>query len=633
MNALLSAADMEELKKLFKKKRLHISAQRIKHLWQLITASETIFPTIIQTAMLIQLLHIYDTTKKKEIILTEELGDSTMPISIALGVLAEDWAGMSNSVLGIVHQKEGNILFVRGLAVDYEDRKVGIIILVFALDTPEKYNRFLIEKTELIDLIRKASRGSADKTVLLEDETIKFEIYNNAINQLKKITPKADLPEIIGENGEALKFFSSRSREYLEERRIQDLAQLILTNYQFQKAIRAGKADKKIKIHNFVTRYEKLTGITFACKEENFSIEEFLKTLDFIVPGCIIKHHKSFVSSEGILVYRIEIVDAFEEPLKPEVVKYIEITLGKLISLNYKERFTPVRSIGGFEHYARAIIPFLMDELIRTQRTQIFISSGKKTEFNIYIKLIIVTLDLGNVNTLIRKLEVVPGIEIYSVNPPKMFKKIIEVNILNLKVSLAEFNSIPAIFTAIKNSLRPLYGNFRDFDEGLREIDLHALNHLLATLTSINPVLIREIFFNFDELYRVETPVPILAEIINLCCHTINQSKRIKPEQTVIAYKNISYPADRPPIKTVLVVSYMKEKKILGKIIKSLKDVETYFTQSEWYNRFYLILILKKYNQALTDAEIKKITGECLPKALKNMVLVQKESDQAADTC
>ena len=33
-----------------------------------------------------------------------------------------------------------------------------------------------------------------------------------------------DIDEIIGENGETLKFISSRSREYLQERKLSDLA-------------------------------------------------------------------------------------------------------------------------------------------------------------------------------------------------------------------------------------------------------------------------------------------------------------------------------------------------------------------------------------------------------------------------
>ncbi len=306
------------------------------------------------------------------------------------------------------------------------------------------------------------------KTLLLEDETIKFEIYNQVIKTIKKMYRGPDIDNIIGENGETLKFFSSRSREYLQERKLSDLAGLVIDNYRFQKQVREGRADKKIKIKNFETLDERLTGITFVCWEENFSVESFLKTLDFIVPGHIIKHHKSFVSAEKLLVYRIEIVDRQGLPLDPEAIKSIESSLEKMISTAADEKFSQIKSVGGYEHYARAIIPFLMSELKATGVCQAFMSVEKKTEFMMQLKLIVVTRlnRKNNLNQLIRLLEGNRGIEILSVVPPSLYQKQTEVNIMNLKITLSEFVSIAAIFQTIKNKLKHLYGQVRDFDEG-----------------------------------------------------------------------------------------------------------------------------------------------------------------------
>ena len=188
-------------------------------------------------------------------------------------------------------------------------------------------------------------------------------------------------------------------------------------------------------------------------------MENFLKTLDFIVPGHIIKHHKSFVSREKILVYRIEIVDSHIQPLNPDAIKSIEISLAKLISTSVNEVFCQIKSVGGYEHYARAIIPFLMEELKITGISQVFMSVEKKTEFMMQLKLIIVSLPgkKANLNKLIGSLENHQGIEILSVIPPRLYQKQIEVNIMNLKINLAEFISIAAIFQTIKNILKSLY--------------------------------------------------------------------------------------------------------------------------------------------------------------------------------
>jgi hypothetical protein len=627
--------ELDDVKLILRNKKLHISQEEIFADMARVEHSQQIFPQLQQKALLVQLLHAYENSKKKVVIQLEELGAKKLPVTVIMGVLAEDWSGMANSILGIIHQKHGNVLFVKGFTLDHETHKLGIIILSFLIKTAKDYRRFLAEKNNLMTIIKEASQGSLSKTLLLEDETIRFDIYSKTIKAIKKMYREKDIEEIIGENGETLRFISSRSREYLQERKLTDLAALIIDNYKFQKQVREGKADKKIKIKNFETIYEKLTGITFVCWEENFSVENFLKTLDFIVPGHIIKHHKSFVSKEKILVYRIEIVDSHIQPLDPDAIKSIEISLAKLISTSVNEVFSQIKSVGGYEHYARAIIPFLMAELKTTEISQVFMSVEKKTEFMMQLKLIIVSLPSkkANLNKLISLLENHQGIEILSVIPPRLYQKRIEVNILNLKINLAEFISIAAIFQTIKNILKSLYDQIRDFDEGLRDCDMGSLADLTARLKTVNPLIIKEIYFNFDEIYRMETPSEIMAEIINLACATIEAAKKEDMGQVVVNYKSIKHPRKDESLKTIFIISYSKDKKILSRLINNMKGIEVYFTRLEWEQRFYLILIFKKNNRALVPAEIDKIKNNVLKKYLKNALVIDADKPSLAERC
>ncbi|MDD8012862.1 MAG: hypothetical protein PHX05_05225, partial [Acidobacteriota bacterium] len=384
------ANNLEQIRSILCGKKLHISRQKIGDCLSLVEKSQEIFPQPQQQALLVQLLHTYEKCKKKVVIQLEELGEKKLPLTVVMGVLAEDWTGMGNSILGIIHQKHGNVLFMKGFTLTLKEHKLGIVLLSFLIETPEEYGRFLKDKNNLLAALRDASQGTLGRSLLLEDETIKFELYNQVVKAIQKMYRGPGINEIIGENGETLKFFSSRSREYLQERKLSDLASLIIDNYKFQKQVREGRADRKIRIRNFETLDERLTGITFVCWEENFSVESFLKTLDFIVPGHIIKHHKSFVSADKILVYRIEIVDRQGLPLNPEAIRSIENSLEKMISTAADEKFSQIKSVGGYEHYARAIIPFLMEEMKTTGISQVFMSVEKKTEFMMQLKLIVV---------------------------------------------------------------------------------------------------------------------------------------------------------------------------------------------------------------------------------------------------
>ena len=71
---------------------------------------------------------------------------------------------------------------------------------------------------------------------------------------------------------------------------------------------------------------------------------------------------------------------------------------------------------------------------------------------------------------------------------------------------------------------------------------MRSLMDLTAGLKTVNPLLIKEIYFNFDEIYRMETPSEIMAEIINLACATIEAAKKEDMGQVVVNYKNIKHP-------------------------------------------------------------------------------------------
>lgn len=630
-----TASSLEQIRAILREKRLRISRQKIAASLALVEQSQEIFPQPQQQALLVHLLHLHEKSKKKVLVQMEELGEKRLPLTVVMGVLAEDWSGMGNSILGIVHQRHGNVLFMKGFTLTLRGRLLGIVILSFRIESAEQYGRFLKDKRALLETLKDASQGTLGKTLLLEDETIKFELYNQVVRAIRRAYRGPDLEPIIGENGETLKFFSSRSREYLQERKISDLAALIIDNYRFQKQVREGRADKKIKVKNFETLDERLTGITFVCWEENFSVESFLKTLDFIVPGHIIKHHKSFVSSEKLLVYRIEIVDRQGQPLNPEAIRSIEASLEKMISAAVDEKFSQIKSVGGYEHYARAIIPFLMNELKTTGISQVFMSVEKKTEFLMQLKLIVVASRSRRkcLNLLLRLLEGSRGIEILSVTPPRLYQKQTEVSILNLKVTLAEFASIAAIFQSIKNVLKKLYGQVRDFDEGLRDSDMRSLAEVSAAAPRLHPLLIKEIYYNLDEIYRLETPPRVLAEIMSLVCATIRAAAKVRLDRVVVKYRSIRDPHRSEPVKTIFVVSYSREKKVLSRFVRNLPYLDVYFTRIEWEQRFYLILILKKGGQGLGADEIACIRRSVVDRYFKKALVIDAAAQAADEEC
>lgn len=600
----LTDDEVAHLKEVLRVNHLKISNREIKAKVKTIIDSQDLFSQDRQLGLLVHLLHSYERSKKKEMILLEELGDGEIPATIILGTAAMDWPGMSNAILGIVHHEEHNVSFMKGFTVTLAGEKVAILLLCFQLNSAEEYETFTRNKKEMVAKIREAAHGSSGKYQFLEDEAIKFEIYNKIIKRFMEMYSSSNLIKIIEESGEVLKFISSRSREYLEERQIKTLANLIINNYIYQNMIRSGVAEEVIKIKNFkTTPGGEITGLTFVCMNGWFSIEDFLMTLNHIVPDHIIKHHKSFVTVDGILVYRIEFVDRYNKPLNANLIKTIEKSLEKLVTIAHSKKYAKLRAIGGFEHYARAIIPFLVEELKKTKTTQVFIDVARKSEFIINIKLVLVSPKSRKkrIFELCSKVSLISGVTITSTIPTKLHGKV-EVNILRLKVNLSEFESIKEIYSTLKRVIKKLYGDIRDFDEGFRDIYIDILNRLLKRLESVNAALVREIFFSIDELYKIEMPFELMVQLILLCADAVEVSRTKPHEQIIFKYKNV-----KAENRTLVVVSYEMQKRLMSKLIKELKDVELYFTKIEWNQRSYVLMVLSKDKEMLGKESITGI--------------------------
>ncbi|MCK5220265.1 MAG: hypothetical protein KAR14_01685, partial [Candidatus Aminicenantes bacterium] len=320
----LKEEEIQHLIELMKNGKIKISKKEIRTKLKRILDSQQIFPLDQQRLMLLKLIHNYDITKKKEVIILQEFIRDKFPATIAMGVLAEDWTGMSNSILGIIHHKSRNVQFIKGFTVKYDKNTVGIVIVAFNIYSKSELDIFHRDKKSLVKTIKEAAVGSVSKYILQDEEAVKSEIYIQVLKRIRKIYTDEDIVQLTNENGEVLKFFLSRTRKYLEERKIKDLADFILENFRCQKFVRSGKVNEIIRIKNFETTCEKLTGITFVCNDYSISIEDFLRILDYIVPDHIIKHHKSFVTSDGLLVYRIEIVDKYGSQLTSSLASSIE---------------------------------------------------------------------------------------------------------------------------------------------------------------------------------------------------------------------------------------------------------------------------------------------------------------------
>lgn len=605
-----SKEDIATIQTLLKNKGLVIDRQQIETVLAAIDDSQSVFPMVFQKALVTELLLTHELSGQNEVTILEQFRHPDLHYTMMVGALAVDWPGMANSIMGIIHHHSQNVLFVKGFTLSHHERQIGVVILAFDLPNETDYNRFITKKDELMRRIRDASVGSISKAMLLDDETVKFEIYNDLLAWLRKhdSRPEAERDKPLREEGEALKFISSRSREYLEERKLSDLGQQIKDNCRFVERVRTGKATEVIHIKNIKTRFEHLTGITFVCREILISIEDFLKALNYILPECIIKFHKSFVTEDSIFVYRLEITNRYGKPLPVPLIKKVSAQLHKMITATYNRGIHQVKAVGGFEHFARAIIPFLMNEFKTTGMTQLFFNSEKRTEFSIDVKMLLVT-DPGTDQRLleiVKRISRIKGLDIKSMIPPKRYGRNLELDIIKFSANLPEFQTFRAVFEAVKSEISSLLNKpIRDFDEGIREIDIKVLTELQLTLADMDPALIREIFFNLDEMFRIEAPIDLLRILVQTCSVALATSRRHDNQALLIMHRTVEVLN-----KTIFVIVFDRENDLLEKVLEKVDDLQVKFTRFDWHPMAVFVLVLSDNGRALDENRALELQTE-----------------------
>lgn len=517
-----------------------------------------------------------------------------------VGVAAPEWPGLSQSAIGTIHEKGWNLFRLNGYSFTYKNEKVGVIILAVLLENKEEEEKFLSQKEEIISDIKKVSTGVSSKTSLLSEEARKLRIYSQVVEEIEKIHKEEDVDNIVGVDGEAFKFFVARSREYIEERKIEDIARIIINNYKVAKGVRE-KNDPQVIIENLWTKKGDFTGITIAWHARDIFLEDCLRALEVSVPGYTIKHHKEFTTPDNITVIRIEIVDEDGNPYKQEDNETIKRNLLSTISKRRLRTQEFQIKIGGFEHYARAIIPFLIKEAKETRKSQVFLSVVNASEFRIDFKIILAIYcpqKESHGYRCIPYLESIGGLKVYATNPPKQYGDV-QVGIFDMSVDLMRFASVDDLYKRIKKGLKDAIGDYRDFDEGMREIDSIKFHELRKLVPEIEERELREIYFNIEDFYRMNLSAEEIAELVKFIYDILHREAEFLIESRTITLRKtflsvlgiISDPSWRP----------------MEKIFNVLKDYEISVVRFERKGKVKIVVEIKKSDVPIEKDELKKL--------------------------
>lgn len=585
-----------------------------------IKKTQELFPTIEQYSLIIQLIESWKTRQSEKIlILTNEYPRDTqiLPRAVTFGIISSDWPGLSDSCIGVIHEKGWNVHLTRGLSIHLGEDKLGIVIACIIAQTREKYEELIKQRENIISDIRQASVGNITKVYLLGEEIKKLQIYSKVMDKIEELYDDEDLDEIIGEDGEAVKFFAARSRDYIDNRTTEDIAWQIITNYKFQKKVQSLRRHMQVEIRNFSTKKEgEFTGISVAGMTNQINLDDLLSAIESRCKNFQLKHHKDFTTEDGINIHRFEITTETGEALNPSQIELLKHVFKNLEYTKQRERQNWLETIGGFEHYARAIIPFLIKQNKLTEQTQVYLSVLQSTEKVIDFKILIVlTPKDTKTNKLmyqcVHQLDAVPEFYISKVKPPSRYGDS-EIIILDLKVNLTINANIESVYQKVKTIIKENFGEFRDFDEGMRQMDLRNFQNVKEFLSTIKESVLREFYYSLEDFYRVSAPTEEIAKQIQLGLEIqeIQSKAGEKGRQLHVLAENLIQIGPGQSITqpaSIVVILFTPQPQLLEKILDMFEDYELVMSKLEKESSTMLICRLSRKRQALPEEELSAL--------------------------
>lgn len=582
-----------------------------------IQLAQQYFPVSEQRALIIKLLIEWESRREEKIItITSEACHIKGGLCVTtFGVLSVDWPGLADTCIGIIHEMGWNIYFVKGISIIRQEEDLGIILIGILTDTEDSHDRIVKQKEILLSKIHQAAVGTRAKTYLLSEEIRKLEIYSQVIAYIEQHYHEDDLEAIIGMNGEAVKYFAARSRDYIENRMVEDIAKQIMRNYTYIKKSHDTGSDLQLIINNFRTKKEGIfTGINVAGPAHLLNLEDCLKTIELTVPHFILKHNREFTTEHGIAIYRIEFVDSSGHALSDLDQNRLKKAFSTMVLNKRRDRAQWIETIGGFEQYARAIIPLLVKEAQSTNKTQVYLSVGHTTDLYIDFKVITVIPKLLRkekkpFNETVAHLESVPGIHVLRVKPPKAFGET-ELFIIDLRVSLTSIENTEAIYRTIKEEVYEALGEFRDFDEGMRTIDAMKLKDVRRRLKGIDKNIVRELYYSIEDFYRVGASVYEIIAHIRIALSMIKSIDQ-KTDNIIILQRQLSVHSKNGktlPTANLLCISYPHKFALLQKILEVLESYDLTMSRLEKMGWDILICRITRDDKPLNKTERSKLT-------------------------
>jgi hypothetical protein len=527
---------------------------------------------------------------------------------VLVGVGAVDWPGLATVVLSELHHSGWNLDLLEGFALTSEGVRRGFVITGIRDEDSNRRNAFIADARKMAALLANLAKGRAGTVSLLSRAAERLEKFEEVRTAVEIQYGEETVPAgILGEKGELVLFISSRSDEYLAERKSSDLAWIIKTNFQLVNLVRTSAGKPQFAIKNLTTTREHLTGINIAGFERDISFQNCVTALTHSWYGASIRHQRRYTTRDGIISIRIEMTGPSGLSATRHEQTVIRRNLKKLLVAHELEKLKRIYRYGGGEHYARALIPLLKRECESTGINQAYIAVISFTTFQAQLKLVLVSNQPNSdehdtkIIDLVGSVNAMKGLTVTSFRSPSNYKNV-WVDILNLTIDREDFAEMEDAYRDLKLAIEETFGQFRDFDRGMRLNDVRQLKEIRSRLTDIPDNVITDFYYHIEDFLRASISIDELIQHIQLVYDSI--SAFLASRGTTMSTCSLKVADGENKAATLVCFVCESETVAFQYLLEAVKEFKVNVSIIEWAGVSAILLRMQKNERCLSEEEL-----------------------------
>lgn len=544
--------------------------------------------TALERAVLIRLLREEEMLPGMAHVITERIPAGREPgalPSLLFAVLAPDWAGLADACQGTVHEAGLNIAYTHSFILRRGREKLGTVLIEVEL-TPDLGRKALdIARAKIQERLSRIAAEDTAKRSLQKQEARRLYAFTTVTDILRGRVSDEDLREMMGDGGEALKFFVARQESYLNERSPESIADQIQTNYFLKKRIRQGLSTLEISDYRIPIKGRQLTGLSVITSQPTVTFERILRRLEEAVPGFRRYQDYAYFTADRISVFHLEITGRDDRPLEEAELEAVRQAISSLPSSQETLGPTP-----GVELIRRKIVPPMLEEERELKIPQGYIHPHAPDHY----KIIVVASgpDAGFGLELVKALSREPGFSAAKPDMPTYVTYVQdgiehrqEISIVDLWIDRrllfgpdqGRWND-EEIYTRIEALVKTVPGfgpKLRIFDRtsrNLRQIRLQAVSQL-AESRGLDIKALRPLFYTLGDRCLLNPKIKDEAVLSQLTLGFRARAEKGRPGQAAVVWDNLMI-SEEDQTSTVMAVAVDGSPEPVSAVLGELEGFE-----------------------------------------------------------